>query len=418
MNPRLVLLAFCFASSLHAQEMPRSSTPVTVPSGNNSGSLNYPSTPASWTLSSEPTRVEQVANLPRVWGSVEAFLAYVKKPSVPPLISSIPAVDADSIDSTGGPTLYPNGGSRINYGSFSGLRASIGGYFDESGRMGAEVTGFVVDQREQESRFGNAAPNPRFLTRFFVDSNTGDNIFLFANNNLGPAFARGTSKIEPIYSGEINFLVDGYTILADKTDVLIGFRYFEMRENLQVDFRQDFTQTGVPGSVVSFTDRFAAENRFYGANFGVRSHFFATRRLGGTAGFKIALGNMAQKSSLSSNTLVNVPGLPFFNGPDGLYVRPTNAGERTRDFFALIPEVNLRLNYAVTPRAKVFVGYDAVFVSSVVRPGTLVDGTVFSGNLRLLSRGNDGPNTNRPQVQFEGTDLFIHAISLGMSLEF
>ena len=119
-------------------------------------------------------------------------------------------------------------------------------------------------------------------------------------------------------------------------------------------------------------------------------------------------------------TFIDIPGTPTVRLAGGLYARPSKSGTHSRDFVTIIPEMNLRLTYAVTPRAKIYLGYDLTYVSNVVRPGSVIDPVVYSGNLILLSPTAQvmGPVTNRPAFRFEGVDTLMHMFSLGVSAEF
>ena len=399
MRTRLGFLFLALASTVQGQEK-ISSTPLPA---------------ASTTVTSALQPAPESRMSERAWIDTDYFVGFVRRPSVPPLILTIPAATANQ-STTNGPILFPRDGRRIDYNAFNGLRARVGSWFDDSQTQGLEFSGFVLEQRGQDATFFNSAPAANFLTRNFIDSNSNRNIFLFGDNTNGPVVIRGLAGIKPIYSTEVNYLTQGYSFLADRTDYLFGFRYYDQRENLRVDVRQDFNG----GGLLTFTDRFATSNQFYGANFGIRSHFYPTNRIGAEATFKLAAGDSYQRAKIDGSTLINIPGVPFVNTADGLYARPSNIGSHDRHFFTVIPEVNLRLNYALSSRAKIFIGYDCVYVSSLVRPGQVIDPVVFSGNLQVLAPDGrvDGPNRNKPFFSFRSTDQVINAVSIGLSLSF
>lgn len=423
----LGLLILALASNLQAQDLNPyklgtpapaavlSSSPIAAPVSSSTQNLSPAMSSAftSQVLDTQPLP-------PRTWFRAEYFIGIVRKPELPPLIRSTPAATAGQRVQMGpgDPILYPTeeGSQRIDYNGFSGLRAEAGMWLNDERTRGVEFVGFGFERRSQTSLFTNPVGSPNFLTRFVIDANSRANTSLFADNTTGPVFASGQTKIEPIYNLELNYVTQGYTFLADRTDFLYGFRYFDMRESLRVDFGKTF----LTGESFSVTDQFTTTNQFYGANIGVRSHFYPTSRFGAETTFKIAAGSSRQRAIINGSTVLNAPGVPSVVIPDGFLARPSNSGVHSRDFVTFIPELNLRLTYAITPRAKVYLGYDLAYVSAVVRPGSVIDPLVYTGDLLLL---NDdarvmGPITNRPAFGFDATDLLIHAFSFGMAVDF
>lgn len=364
----------------------------------------------------------------RAWLRAEAFLGIVRKPELPPLIRALPAAQTRQAQMTGmmntgpdgGSVLYPTeeGNRRIDYNAFTGLRFEAGVWLNDESTRGIEFVGFGLERRNQTSLFTNPPGSPNFLSRFFIDANSSTLFSLFADNLNGTAFASAQTKIEPIYNLELNYVTEGYAYLADRTEYLYGFRYFDMRESLRADFGQNLNDGS--GGGFSVTDRFTTSNQFYGLNLGVRSRFFARHRFGAETTFKLAAGNSRQRAIISGNTVINIPGVLNLNVPEGILARASNSGVRERDFVTFIPEMNLRLNYAITPRAKVYAGYDLTYVSAVVRPGSIIDPVVSSNNLQILDPQSRvmGPITNRPAFGFSADDLLIHAFSCGMAVDF
>ena len=66
-------------------------------------------------------------------------------------------------------------------------------------------------------------------------------------------------------------------------------------------------------------------------------------------------------------------------GPYGTFAMPANEGRFSRDNFAVVPEVQLKLGYAITPNTRLTIGYDALYDSNVIRPGDQISHNVPKG---------------------------------------
>ena len=94
----------------------------------------------------------------------------------------------------------------------------------------------------------------------------------------------------------------------------------------------------------------------------------------------------------------------------GLLALPTNIGRYSRDSFAIVPELGLKVGYNFTDRLRGFVGYDVLYASNVVRPGDQVDTFV---NSSFLPPG-PGVGAPLPRFQFRQTDFWAQGVSFGL----
>src|SRR5208337_4979978 len=100
-----------------------------------------------------------------------------------------------------------------------------------------------------------------------------------------------------------------------------------------------------------------------------------------------------------------------FNG--GLLALPSNIGIHQRSSFAVVPEVNLNLGYQLTESLKLFVGYDFLWWSNVVRPGDQIDTTLNINQIpNFVKSPNPGPN--RPLVPFKTSDFWAQGMNVGL----
>jgi hypothetical protein len=207
-----------------------------------------------------------------------------------------------------------------------------------------------------------------------------------------------------------------------RVDALGGFRYLRLREELS--FSTSSVSIVVP-DIFMPTDVFGVDNKFYGAQLGVKADYtwgpwFAQ----GTV--KVALGVMRESIDISGSLVTN--DFTDFGTPQafagGLFALPTNIGHHRRDRFAMVPEVGLKLGYRMTPWASVFVGYTFLYASAVVRPGDQVDRAINTTQALTSQAPQSPPPTltlrgeARPVVRFRESDFWVQGLSAGLSFGF
>ena len=89
--------------------------------------------------------------------------------------------------------------------------------------------------------------------------------------------------------------------------------------------------------------------------------------------------------------------------------RPTSSG--------VIPSLEVKLSYFFTPRWRLFVGYDFLYWSQVVRPGNQLDRNVNLTQSPVFGTGVlSGPAS--PVPLFNRTDFWAQGINLGLEFRF
>ena len=84
--------------------------------------------------------------------------------------------------------------------------------------------------------------------------------------------------------------------------------------------------------------------------------------------------------------------------------------------FAVAPASSLQLAYQLTKRAAAFVGYDFLYITSVVRPGDNIDRVLTPAGLPLPS--GPGIATARPGGGINSTDFYANAVSFGLKFQY
>lgn len=207
---------------------------------------------------------------------------------------------------------------------------------------------------------------------------------------------------------------------------LTGFRFMRLNEDLTIT--ETFgrlpgapTTIGVP-SVLSgvVTDQFATTNEFYGANFGFDGEIRRGRfTFGGRAA--IAVGEVFQSVQIDGTQVLryNNGGAGVF--PGGLLALPgANLGTFKQSQFAVMPEIGFKIGYDILPHLRLSVGYNLIYLSSVLRPGDQIDTALD------VARIPNFPVTpapaplvyTRPVPLFRDTGLTLQGITLGLQYNF
>lgn len=254
--------------------------------------------------------------------------------------------------------------------------------------------------------------------------------FLTISNQFQGAELNATSRL-----GERgNFRFDG----------IAGFRWVELRERLTYEV----ATAGVPGSVVAgafvnASDSFATRNDFYGGQVGLRSTFESGRWFCSSFA-KVAIGGIRQNATVvgqsqasNGNLFLATNGTANTMLPTGVFAEPSNSGSFSRDRFTVIPEFTLNMGYRVSERIRIFVGYNFLFLGSVMRPGDQIDANinVTRTGLAAASRATVGTGTGpipfgmpgaapppsgpiAPVFPFKATDVWVQGIQFGISANY
>ncbi|MDB5307201.1 MAG: hypothetical protein JWO38_1403 [Gemmataceae bacterium] len=371
------------------------------------------------TLAPPPEIAEAVAtdpwamNGPRVWGSVDYLLWWVRPMKTPDLIQQVPSAQAQT-NTTLAPgaaqPFFPPPGQGINFGAFSGLRGTVGVNFD---RFGLEASGFVLFQKTKNaSLFSNGTPFA--VAESYVSAGNGQPITLFAS--LPNQYSGGVqvSSDSRLWGLEGNTRLPFFTFLTSNTDALVGFRYVDLQENLNVGFHAAFPT----GRVFDIQDAIHTRNQFYGGQIGMNG------RIGGQEkGFgldmtsKIALGDMRQRAELVGSNTITDPGVAPSVEQGGLYARGANLGVFDRDKVAMVFDLNLNMTYNFNCWSQVYVGYSFLYLSSVIRPGTTIDPVINDSQTRFVANPT-ASTANRPVFDWRTTDFWAQGITFGLKLQY
>ena len=357
---------------------------------------------------------------PRIWASADYLLWYITPMNTPDLIQSVPgraavnSVQQNAIlPGSAATRIFPDG-RQVQFGGFNGIRGSMGAYLDPASRFGVDASVFILETKIQKgSAFNNGTPDAIAQQYFNVQS--GRPISLFASLE-GTSAGGIVSHVESAtWGADANVRMQAYTLVADRNDLLFGVRYFSLAESIQTEARSFFARTG---GAVGIQDTVRTRNQYYGGQVGVASRLGACNRgLGIDAGLKFGMGGVRQEAQIfGSNTFLSAAGVADTQ-LQGLFARPFNQGSFSRNKFAVLTDLNLNLTYNFTPAAKVYFGYNVMWVSSVIRPGEVIDPIINDSRARFVA--NPTPSTaDRPAFSWNANDMWVQGMTFGVNLAY
>jgi hypothetical protein len=354
----------------------------------------------------------------------------MKGAHLPPLITtgSVNDVVPGALGQPNTAVLF--GGASYDTAARSGARFTSGYWFDDNHWLGLEGSFFFLGTRS--ANFAAGSGGTPFLGRPFFDvtNNLANPGPPFENSQiiaLSPILA-GTTTVSlsnQLWSAETNLRTNLACGSWYNIDLIGGFRYLSLEEKLGITENLLATQTVDLPVVANFPtlqsgtqfgvhDQFNVNNHFYGGQIGLHTDFnWGNWGLGLTS--KVALGTTHQTVGISGGTMVSVPGSApqMFQG--GLLALASNSGRFSRSMFSVVPEIGLKVHYQLTDSIRVFVGYDFVYWSNVVRSGDVVDRSV---NTSLLPPAQATSGPLRPVFAYRGSDFFAHGINVGMEFRY
>ncbi len=363
----------------------------------------------------------------RIWGRAEYLYWWQHTQTSPTLIAAVPpgvAQTPGTVPAAGTVALFPSG-RRVEFGGASGVRGTVGTTLPGE-CWGFDLTGFVLEKLTESAAFASGPNGLPALAQGYFSTGSGTPIVLFTSRPVqtgsGAGAAAATSYSGSLaaaydsqsYGADANVRFRWYSLFADRNDALAGFRYFGLEEEMRTVANTTF----VDGTTLAVRDRVRTTNDFYGGQLGLHSRMYAAPRIGVDMLTKLALGGMRQRVNFSGdNTYTFTDGTVDREG-FGLYSRPTNTGTSTRDEFAAIFELTLNLTYKVSDHVSLVGGYNLLWVSSVVRPGEMIDPAINDSTVRFVA---DPPFklAGRPRVDWSrASDFWLMGLNVGVVAQY
>ena len=368
---------------------------------------------------------------PRHYLNLDALGFWVKHDSLPALVTTSPAGtpqdEAGVLRPPGTSVLFGNQNSTAQHPS----RRSRDGR--DLARQSADVcpgrklldAGHGVDELFRLDRvFSGTARRGQILARPFFDSDPTINaqvalLVAFPNANIAGVlvnsmvrYGQRDQQLQSAGAGG-RWGLGQYTS-PGRMFIVGGYRFFQLNESLSIISRSSRRPAAVSRSAEHHGLRLLLDQQ----QLQRRRH-----RPGGRVSFAATIlvrrrrpaGDGQHARDPEDRRRDHGRGLGFTATlPNGLLAQPTNIGSFTQNHFALIPSVDLKVGYHLTPGFRLTVGYNFTYVTRVLRPVAQVDTKVNTS--QVAGQPLVGPAN--PSVLFNQGSLWLQGVTAGFDLAF
>jgi hypothetical protein len=359
----------------------------------------------------------------RVWLRADYLMWFTSGMDLPPLVTTGP------LGSQGVETLY--GDRIVNNDGRSGYRTTIGTWLGACRVWGVEFD--YLNLGERAGNYDRASTGSPILARPYFNVQTGQQDFspvAYPNAYTGAIsieakdyFQSGGALLS--YNlcssnscgdacdscGEMCGGGCGMPLLYGcRTDLLVGFRYYNLRDRIHIRDNGTNLRTG---ETWSSYDDFGADNDFYGSDLGLRTRMHRGRWSLEIL-TKIAMGNNHRTVRIDGQT--TVAGTTVNQYPIGTLALPNppaNIGTYQSDSVTLIPQLGLEIGFQLNCHWRSYLGYNLLYWGSVARAADQIDMNVDPRNQSLQPSGLPFPSyTNRT------TGFWAQGVNLGLERRF
>ncbi len=318
----------------------------------------------------------------------------------------------------------------IDYGRLSGLRFGLTRWTDAQKVFGFQTTSFLFQKGEERVFFSGGDNGSTLIARpFFNDRNGTESALFISNPALGITGSLQAESALRLGGFEINGLYR--SSLGDTPHysyVFAGLRTLSLNETLGIAHTSrpiagvaggpTFLGTPVAANeaVLSY-DRLQSQNRFYGAQIGLRWQYTNDRF---TMGFTGKLGaGMNQSLTLNTGeTALYRNGVGVANVPGGLFTVGDNRRRGFETTFSYVPEFQLDVMWEVAPNFRLKLGYNFLYWASVLRPANTYERTVNASLVPSSPEFGLPGGGFRPASIANQTDFWMHGLILGIEWRF
>jgi hypothetical protein len=346
------------------------------------------------------------------WVSMDSLLWFGQRRQVPALITTSASGVLPYLGDPGVTEEF-GGGDGLQTGLLTGYSLSGGWYLDECQKIGVGGRVFGIFQGSQ-SKTVTSDGSTSVGIPFFDLSVADENAHLVAFQTNVPVSA-GTVTAR----ADLNMLgaeASGYFLLGrssdHRVDLVSGYTYNQLKDSttLVSTTTDQFTGNLIPdGTVIDTNDLFENENIFNGAHIGMLSSV-VHQRISLSTLAKVAFGNMHQSASVRGFTDQTFNGTTTY--PGGILTQQSNITDFSRNAFAFIPEMKVKMGYSLSECLQLSVGYSFMYWSSVGMSGNQIDRTVD------LTQSLGGAPSTRPAFSFADSGYWMHGVDLGLTMTY
>lgn len=377
-----------------------------------------------------------VARRANVAFGVELLQWWYKRDNIPALLNTGIETNTTFAGTAADPTAITLfGNDQYGYKTVPGIRANLAVALAET--LDVELNGFLMESKSLNQTFAGTNGRP-FLTRPFYNPHDLVESGFDTSSMSGISGTFNVAANNQLYGYEANLA--WHTTITDNAinKLLVGVRQVTLNENLTVTenvsaigpgFLAYYPTVDANGAVTNYNfdpatqsirinDRFSARNQFYGPQAGAQ-----WRWARGVFSFdllaKVAVGVNHETINVHGNTSLLTNGAVTATGPGGLLAVSTNSGSQTLNELAVVPELGLKFNFDLTRHIRMNVGYNLLYMTSAVRPGSQIDRRInpqYVPSDVAYNPATSGPI--QPRGFFRDTDFYAHGISFGLVLSY
>ena len=353
------------------------------------------------------------------WFNVEYLLWQLRDAPLPtPVVSrNNDPVSIAALNEVGTQVVYGGGANAPRYNPANGGRCNLGFWFDYFETFGIETSFLWLEKVATGFDASSPGfPGPVIAIPFFATQPFNFNPAGETSLNSDRAPNRVTAQLTTqLWGGEVNGLVDFIDSFFARLVFMGGFRYLDLNDTFTLT---DTFYDNATGGTVTVQDRFRTRNQFFGGQVGAKAEF-AMGPWSISAIGKFAVGPNHQTLSIFGDTTTtnNAFGLPTGRSAGGVFSQPSNIGAHKQDVTAFVPEGQAQLGYLLGPYARVFAGYNFIYMNRVSRAGAQVDRNINPTQNALFGGGAlVGPAAPLPTFTF--SDFWAHGINVGFELRY
>jgi hypothetical protein len=350
----------------------------------------------------------------RFWFEGEYLLWRLKSgPSRVPLVTTGDTGDAfpGALGQPGTSVLYGN--ENFGFNALSGGRFGLGFWLQEDRTSAAEVRWFLLDTATDSfHRASDDSGNPPTYIPVYRADPTLQREGVFIISEPGDPDLLGTIDIQAtsrLWGIESNYLHRVYQDDQVEASLLFGGKYLDLEESLRIHATLPYCDCAP--AYDDAAERFGTLNQFYGAQFGGRLDV-KRGRFGFAFTPELAMGFTHELETIAGTYIVGQGTSTPTAYPGAYFAQLTNIGRDTRDIFTVVPELELKLSYEVTPNLRATFGYNFLYWSNVARPGDQIDRRVNATQTPGLGGALVGDPL--PERRFAGSDFFAQGVSFGL----
>ncbi|MCU0871430.1 MAG: BBP7 family outer membrane beta-barrel protein [Pirellulaceae bacterium] len=361
------------------------------------------------------------------WVSFEYMSTWLEGRYLPPLVSTSPPGTEGVVP--GATVLF--GGEDVSGNRQAAGKLSVGGWFDESERLGAGGKFFEVQTETIGfSAASNANGSPLLARPFYetwpsASGGVGPASFLVAGQTtVGTLPFTLTGDIQAVAQtdvmgaeGYLRYLL--YCAPGRRVDLIGGYQFSRVDDRLQINNSTDY-QPQIFGAHFEAEDLFDTQNKFHGGELGLLGEF-GRGPVTLSVLAKLGMGNMNQVVTIDGRSALTDAGGFTSHYTSGILALPTNIGTYKQDKFALIPEAEIKLNFKLTRNLEATVGYDFIYWSTLALAGEQIDTSM--GNLPTVNSsqwfGGALDPAGGAYPAFSGikdSSLWLQGLSVGLTL--